>query len=794
MRNQFKRALLAAALSSNIGALATVTLTSRVAVCYPSSVSVTTYTTTGTNGIASIVTSSTTLPAPPPGSVSVTSFVTTGTNGIVSTVTSSTTLPPPPPPASASTTTYTTTRPDGIVSTVTSQTTGNPRSVSISTFTTTGTNGIVSTVTSSTTAPAPPPPPPPPSSTSATTYVTTNPAGSIITTSRTTVIPPPPISSTSTAAVAYYSQACGGRYSDNLGQIWCLQCQTAYYYNDLTTVTVGSFEDCLESCDTYVPSPDVAGGASCIAVTWGPRTVGGECYRKFNVTDSRLDPREDSAYKCDQAAPPPSASSLINTNTADIPAISLSTPATSRPNVPVSSSNPNVPASSSNPNVLVTSPRTSSATSAGNLPATSNPPVPVTTQPASSPGAPPATLISSSTTATSVDLRVAYQPCPSSDGQQFIDTSGTVYDIRCGCDFPYSDLGAATHQDYFQNCLQTCDRYVPDPNSAQGAPCIGVAWGRPDRNAGGNCYMKYRIESVKCGNPDFCAATKHTYTIPPGVLSSSPAASTATVVPVSSSTSNVQPPVVVSSSSTTLRPSASSSTSFPAAVVPPSSTQSTLSPTNTFAPPQISGTFSCPGQNGSIYTDKWGQQWETRCGQDINGRNSKSVHADSWEKCLEFADITGGAVGVTYPGGGGDINNALAVQCYPYNVFTNWVPNQNPTLCAARPLNLTTGNFFNTVSLCPSKNNELYTDSYSRTYQIRCAQLIGGTNLAGTVTYTFNACVNYCSTYNTCTGVVYTDFDPNNDRVVNCQPVTGAGVSTVSASTASTSCAQLVTN
>lgn len=38
MRNHFKTALLAAGLSSNIGALATVTLTSRVAVCYPSDV------------------------------------------------------------------------------------------------------------------------------------------------------------------------------------------------------------------------------------------------------------------------------------------------------------------------------------------------------------------------------------------------------------------------------------------------------------------------------------------------------------------------------------------------------------------------------------------------------------------------------------------------------------------------------------------------------------------------------------------------------------------------------------
>ncbi|KAL8992786.1 MAG: hypothetical protein Q9169_006835 [Polycauliona sp. 2 TL-2023] len=765
------------------GIASTVTSSTTLPAPPPGSVSVTTFTTTGMNGIASTVTSSTTLPAPPPASVSVTSFVTTGTNGIVSTITSSSTLPPPPP-ASVSTTTYVTTRPDGIVSTVTSQT-SVPRSVSISTFTTTGTNGIVSTGTTSTTVPALPPPP-----TSVVVVSSTNSQGSVIVSS-----------STSTAPAAYYSQACGGRYSDNLGQLWCLQCQTAYFYNDLTTVTVGSFEECLESCDTYVPSPNVARGASCIAITWGPRTVGGECYRKFNVTDSRLDRRQDSAYKCDQAILPPAASSLINTNTGNVVSTGGSTPATSNPNVPATS-NPNIPA---------TSRSTTPATSAGNVPGTSNPTVPATTPPVSNPGV-PATLISSSTTATSVNLVVAYQPCPSSNGQQFINSQGNVYDISCGCDYQYSDLSGSAHVDYFSDCILACDNYVPDPNVARGAPCIGVSWGRPDRNPGGNCYLKYRIESIRCGNPDFCAAVKHTYQITSGVLSTSrpgdvtyptsaatPIATSSqppVVVPTSSTS---QPPVVIPSSSASQPPVAvpSSSTSrlsvtsIPPPVLPATSTQSTPNPTNTFAPPMISQTFSCPTQNGSTYTDAWGQMWETRCGLNIRGTNAKAVHADTWEKCLQFCDILGGVTGVTYPGGGGPNTNALSVNCYPYSVFTEFTGGAVPTLCAARPLNGSTGNFFNTVPLCPNLNNEAYTDAYSRTYQIRCDQIIGGSDLAGTVTKSLNGCLNYCSTYNTCTGVVYTDYT-DGTRDNNCLPRTGAGVSTLTVSLG-TKCAQLLT-
>ncbi|KAL8907709.1 MAG: hypothetical protein Q9171_005750 [Xanthocarpia ochracea] len=525
---------------------------------------------------------------------------------------------------------------------------------------------------------------------------------------------------------------CGGRYNDNLGQVWCVQCQTAYYFDDLVTVSVGSFEECLESCDTYVPSPNVARGASCIAITWGPRTVGGECYRKFNVTDARPDRRQDSAYKCDQDIIPPSASVIVNTNTANI-ASTGGTVSTTRPTTPVTS-NPNVPAT--------------------------------TAPPASNPGV-PATLISSSTTASSVNPVLAFQPCPSSNGQQFIDPLGFVYNINCACDFQFGDLGALRY-DYFQDCILACDRYVPDPNKAGGAPCIGASWGRGDRNTGPNCYLKFTIPQIRCGEPDYCAAVRHTYSFPPLLVSTSRVTSTASIAPatslssasssappvvvssssnsrppVVSSPSASQPPVVVPGSSTSRPPVVSSSSSTP--VVPSSSTTNSNPPSNTFAPPRISNQVSCPAQNGSIYTDFFGQTWEVRCGQNIRGGNAQAVHADSWEKCLQFCDILGGATGVTYPGGGGDNTNPFSVNCYPYDLFTEFVSGASPTLVAARPLNGSTGNGFNTEQLCPGYDNVTYTDVFQRTYQIRCDQgIVGGAGLAGTVTKTLEGCLAYC--------------------------------------------------
>ncbi|KAL8735351.1 MAG: hypothetical protein Q9166_000896 [cf. Caloplaca sp. 2 TL-2023] len=636
-------------------------------------------------------------------------------------------------------------------------------------------------------------PPPPPTSVIVST--STNSQGSVIVSSF-----------TSTAAVPTYSAACGGSYLDNLGYEWIVQCNTAYYYNDLTTVTVESFEACLEACDTYVPSPNVARGARCIAITWGPRTTGGECYRKFNITDSRFDRREDSAYKVGQPIVPPPASTIVNTNVASselAPSTSTSVIVRSSTNsqgsvivysststaVVVPTTRATTPSSSIAPATSTSVIIRSSTNSQGSVIVYSStstavvvPTTRATTPTTSNPGL-PATLISSSATLSSINPTIAFQPCPSSNGQQFIDQLGTVYDISCGCDFQYGDLSGAPHYDYFQDCILACDRYVPDPNVARGAPCIGVSWGFG--NPGGNCYLKYTIPQVRCGYPAFCAAKKHDYTIPDGLISTSRTfapTSTASVVPVPSSSSNAgnigsttSPPASSSPRGTTTSspppvvvPSSRTSSSPP--IVVPSTTTSGSNPSNTFAPPQISNEVRCPAQNGSIYTDFFGQQWEIRCGQNIRGTNAKAVHADTFEKCLEFCDILGSVVGVTYPNGGFDNPNVNSINCYPYNVFTEFTSGAVPNLVGARPLNVSTGNSFNQNPLCPGYDNETYNDALGRVYEVRCDHAYGGgTNLAPTITKTLEGCLTFCSTYNTCVGVTFTSY-VDRSRVDNCFP------------------------
>ncbi|KAL8681330.1 MAG: hypothetical protein Q9186_002539 [Xanthomendoza sp. 1 TL-2023] len=213
-------------------------------------------------------------------------------------------------------------------------------------------------------------------------------------------------------------------------------------------------------------------------------------------------------------------------------------------------------------------------------------------------------------------------------------------------------------------------------------------------------------------------------------------------------------------------------------------------PSNTFAPPELSGSVSCPANNGSRYTDAVGQRWEVHCGQEIRGTNARAVHADSWEKCLEFCSILGSVVGVTYPGGGGDNSNLQSINCYPFNVFQEYRYGAVPTLVAARPLNGSTGNYFNQDVLCPRYENETYIDYYGRVYEIRCNHAYGGgTNLAPTVTKSLEGCLSFCSTYNTCVGVSFTQYI-RDSQTVNCFPKSTLGEFTYQAGNSS---AQLIT-
>ncbi|KAL8648438.1 MAG: hypothetical protein Q9210_004986 [Variospora velana] len=683
-----------------------------------SSTSVTTFTTTDSKGSQTVVTSSSVIVPPPPSTTSVTTFTTTDSRGSQTVVTSSSVIVPPPP-STTSVTTFTTTDPNGSQTVVTSSTViapPPPSMTSVTTFTTTDPNGSQTVVTSSTVMA-----PPPPGMTSATTYVTTNTAGSSITTTGTTVVPPPPVStppatslvvssstnaqgsvvvstSTVTGSGPFSSSVCGGTYIDINGQQYHVDCGVTYPGYDLPSKSVPSFQSCLDACTNYIPSPDIINGATCVAVSYGIRDNGGECYLKYNVTEVRPAPGQDSCYQIGSTVRPPSSS----------PA-GPAAPTTTPPSPPPSSNVNNIPST-----------RTTPSTSAG-----------------------------------TPSFSVAAQPCPGSDGQPFVNEQGTVFDITCSCTYPGNDL-LTPHCDTFQQCILACDNYVPDPAIAGGRGCVAASWGYG--NPGGNCYLKFEIGQIVYGDPNAASCKLRDYVIPDSVSSSSSSISS-----TSSST-----PIVIQSSPTSAPPVVTPTPSSSATPIPASSSSNPSGP----QPSYISGTADCPAQNGAIYTDGFGVEYEIACGVEINGDNAlRAAHADTFEKCVAFCDLLPGCTAVTYPGDVG-IDNAFRSNCYPYTSFIAYIPNANPTLRSARPRYgaSNTGERFNNIQLCPAYEGQSFTDPANGVHQIGCEKgLLGAGDLYATVLPTLESCVTYCSLYNTCVGVTFSGYVPG-DRAENCHP------------------------
>ncbi|KAL8830064.1 MAG: hypothetical protein Q9170_005907 [Blastenia crenularia] len=586
-----------------------------------------------------------------------------------------------------------------------------------------------------------------PPSTTVIVQSSTNAQGSVLVTSTTSTAPNGPLttvitqsstnaqgsvavtSTTSTAANPNYSGSCGGTYRDLYGVDWHVDCGTAYPGNDLPAVTVTSFESCLETCDNYVPNPNIANGASCVAVTYGIRTKGGECYLKSTITQTLTTGGQDSCYKIGSGVRPP-----------------VSSP--NAPGVTSSSSTPNAPGGTSSSSTpwgcsggVCSSP---SAVAPGGESSTSTPwgcPGGVCS---SSPGAissptntnVPSTPASSTTSSASANPSAAFQPCPLSNNQQYVDRSGAVYDISCSCEYPGYDL-TTPHAESFQDCMYACDTYIPNGNVANGADCIAATWSYG--NPGGNCYLKWYIGEVSYGNPNDCSAKSHNYTIPNSVSSTS-----------SSFTS------------------ASTSTDVP---VPPTSTTSSATSTSS-VPAMISITAHCPADRGAHYTDSYGQVYEIHCDEQVNGANAYSAfHADSFEKCVNICEVLGGCAAATYPG---DVIDNTQSNCYPYTDFNYYSQEANTqNLLSARVYNGTTNaQFANSVTLCPSSNGQQFTDPIGKTYIIECDRTFnGGTaNLFAAVTYTLEACLAYCSLYNTCVGATFTGYNANDPRNVNCHP------------------------
>ncbi|KAL9594794.1 MAG: hypothetical protein Q9219_006831 [cf. Caloplaca sp. 3 TL-2023] len=748
------------------GIVSTATRTTTLPPAPTGSVSFFTQVTTYPGGSLSTVTGSTTIiPGPPvSSSVVVTTYTTTGPGGSSIVVTSSTTIPPAPTSSSVVATTYTTTGPGGSITVVTSSTTIPPAptssSVVATTYTTTGPGGSATVVTSSTTIPAPPPA----SVTSATTYVTTNSQGSSFTTAQTTTVPPPV--SSSNPSPPSYSAACAGSrsYSDNLGTLWHVDCGIDYPGYDLGTITVPSFEACLQSCDTYKPT---ANGLTCLGISYGIRDNGGECYRKYNVSETRYFPGFDSAYKDNSHVGPQSPTSF---SVSPLPTANSSPPNVSPPTTVIVQTSTNnqgsvvvssttstspLPPNVSPPTTVIVQTSTndqgsvvvSSTTSTSPLPPNVSPPTTVIVQTSTNNEG---SVVLSSTTSTASNP--VYSPwC----GQIYRDLLGTDWYLDCGTAYPGNDLPSQTVSSY-EACLEACDNYRPSSNVANGARCVSVTYGI--RTNGGECYLKYNItQSIPAGGQD-SAYQIGSGVRPPGSVTTSPAV---TPSPSASNTPSLRPTT-----------STSSATSDPSSLFQPCPFYNNQPfPDRAGVVYDISGTAKCPQNRGAIYTDSYGQQYEIHCGQQVDGDNTDSAfHADSFEKCVNICEVIGGCQAVTY---GGDVVDITQSNCYPYTSFRFYSTQAvTDTLLSARPLNGSTSpNFANSDQVCPAYNGIQYREPIGRTYGVNCGRgYVNPNDLYAVVVYTLEACMAYCSLYRTCVAVTFTAYTPNVRNGVNCYP------------------------
>ncbi|KAA6416081.1 MAG: hypothetical protein FRX48_00800 [Lasallia pustulata] len=575
-----------------------------------------------------------------------------------------------------------------------------------------------------------------------TVVTTTNGQGSVVTTTMT---------STSTAEPTLCPGGSGTTYVDADGNVYEIECGVSYPGSDLPAVHADTFSACILACSNWVPQASVAGGATCVAASWGEGNPGGNCYRKYAIGE--VNPTNGGFDSCRLVSYTPSKPPTTITTGSGATSTSSQT-------------------------------RSSSTTSTSSSPRGSD-----TTPTSSSPGGSGITSTSSigtSTTTTStstINSLAAESPCPSADGTVY-STSFNSYDIDCRVSFPGNDL-IAVHYDTFIACLGACDTYLPNSTIAGGASCVAASWGQG--NVGGNCYLKYAITEELFNDGGFCSGQQTNYN-PPMVLSSTRSGSSGTTTSSASSSSSAAPTTSTSSTTTTstsTRPTTtstststsssviSSSTSSPSAATSPSTTTSaTVTVISTAASPTNPGytpasTPVCPAANNTQYTDFAGSVYNIKCGLQINGKNLQAVHADTFDACIEYCDILSGCAGTTYLNGAAATNT----NCYPYSQFSSYNTNSPRGVYSAVLANGgTTPGSIDSQSLCPALNGSEFKDPAGYTYRIGCDLELNGADLAPAVTPDLSGCLQFCDTYATCVGV---DFGPGANTVgngYNCYP------------------------
>lgn len=280
--------------------------------------------------------------------------------------------------------------------------------------------------------------------------------------------------------------------------------------------------------------------------------------------------------------------------------------------------------------------------------------------------------------------------------------------------------------------------------------CIGVSFGAPY-----SCYPKYNITGIDYNYGNFDSAYVNTYQENPQTMT------TFGVNPVDGST------VAISSASTsTIAATTPTSAVPPPPVTTPTSTP-VVAPTNTPIPSTtatgstphqtVSGTPSCPANNGSYFETVFYNTYEITCGLDLVGTNAdEAFHADTYVSCLEACDLLVGCVAVTWSG----TADTTSKNCYPYyNVTGTASAGTGSELFAGQNVNGPNPGTDTPDEYCdPSNANQtVITDLFGNRYLVGCGQQINSPDLlVGVVTTNMEACIEYCSICESCVAVGYT--------------------------------------
>lgn len=207
-------------------------------------------------------------------------------------------------------------------------------------------------------------------------------------------------------------------------------------------------------------------------------------------------------------------------------------------------------------------------------------------------------------------------------------------------------------------------------------------------------------------------------------------------------------------------------------------------PTSSSAPSCVSAAGYAG--NNTKYQDIFGYTYDIRCNLNLDSMpTDNNAHAETFNDCLNYCDLLTGCVAVNYQDAPSKPNNLS--NCYPKWSFGGYSPSDPPTDGVYSGVNVNGASpGFSPQDLCTTNNNQgssydgqEWYDDYGTPWNIGCDTLIPISStaaLATTVTDTLAACVDYCSTYDSCVMVNWLGPHTNGTASdANCFPASSIG-------------------